>query len=94
MNETTRSWLKKIVDFLSPHVEYGIYLSPTIIAEAVAGYVPGKDYYYNSSWASPKCKLLVKVGILERHSAGLYRLKAGMSPADAYTIIDELGRLQ
>lgn len=46
------------------------WTSPTEI-----GKLAGKSYSSASGWASPKCKELVALGILERNIKGQYRLK-------------------
>lgn len=48
------------------------WTSPTEIGAAY-GAEHGKSGYH-SSWASPKCLVLVQKGLLERSSRGFYRL--------------------
>ena len=48
------------------------WTSPTWIGQ----HAGGQSYYSASAWASPKCKRLVKAGVLERNERGQYRLKA------------------
>lgn len=54
------------------------FTSPTEIGRAY-----GREKYqgwygftgYHSSWASPRCKKLVEMGLLERNDRGHYRLR-------------------
>lgn len=45
------------------------WTKPTQIGRAF-----GKGYDKSSAWASPKCKKLVELGLLQRHENGWYRL--------------------
>lgn len=62
-----RKWDQKIIDYLEDY--YPQFRSPTYIGEDVRG------IGFHSSWASPKCKHLVKTGLIERNDKGHYRLK-------------------
>jgi DNA-binding IclR family transcriptional regulator len=57
---------ERILEFLSKNPGWH---SPTEIGRTVKG------PKYHSSWASPKCKSLVKRGLLERNEKGHYRFK-------------------
>ena len=54
-----------ILEYLEQHA--GEWLSPTEIGRFVGG--GGR----HSSWASPKCKKLVSLGMVERSDKGWYR---------------------
>lgn len=54
---------KKILDFCKD------FASPTRIGQDLLGY----DYASASSKTSPKCKRLVKMGLMERSKQGHYR---------------------
>ena len=58
---------QKILDYLSGRG----WISPTELGEKVGL----RQYNSASSWASPKCKALVKSGHVTRNKRGQYRLK-------------------
>ena len=69
----TQKW---ILDLL----EEKDFTSPSVIGNQYGYYKHGKMFYtksgYHSAWASPRCKKLVDMGLLERNEKGHYRLKA------------------
>jgi len=64
--------LSPIQEWIINYLKDKGWCSPTLIGNE---YGKLKDKPYHSSWASPKCKKLVDMGILKRNSSGHYRLK-------------------
>ena len=65
-------------DFILQFLAGREFTSPSEIGEAYGAYKHGPLHAksgYHSAWASPKCKALVDEGVLERNSAGHYRLR-------------------
>ena len=60
---------QKIMDYLKGMKEF---VSPTEIAHSVGGETRS-GVQRHSSWSSPICKRLVKLGMLERDHRGWYR---------------------
>jgi hypothetical protein len=53
------------------------FVSPTQIGNAYGDSKFGNNSFhsYHSAWASPKCKKLVELGLLERNKKGYYAIK-------------------
>ena len=79
---------KWILDYIC--ARKGEWISPTKIGNA---YRP----HYHSAWASPRCKALVKQGLLERNDKGWYRPSYKMTEQflsdSIFRIADELNTL-
>jgi len=58
-------------DFIINYLKGKDFTSPSEIGRAFGR---GKEGIYHSSWASPKCKKLVEMGLLERNEKGHYRI--------------------
>lgn len=65
---------QKVLDFLK--VWHGIWVAPTLIGHEVGGRTHSSRRRH-SSWASPICKRLVELGLVERNDNGYYRYKQG-----------------
>ena len=51
------------------------YVTPTEIGKNVGGMMIGDRGVRGSSWASPICKRLVELGLIERNVSGWYKAK-------------------
>lgn len=68
---------KQSVFILSVLKKTGDWTSPTYIGNEWGLKLTGEKFFaarYHSSWASPKCKRLVKLGLIKRNKKGWYKL--------------------
>ena len=64
--------------FIIEYLEGRDYTSPTDIGKAYGEFKHGVFHHvagYHSGWASPRCKRLVRDGVLQRNKLGHYRIR-------------------